>query len=349
MSVLCLHFSACCCLCTIHVAQDLPIRSAAESDASFIPLSIMVKMWEKIDQGVAPPGFAPGSAVSASKLQASLNNLEPPLMQAVQQAPLFQGPPQPSPRSSSMDMFAQQPLADASLSGLPQTGLRPLLPTFNPLQNQAIDQSSGIFGPTLSPGPWGASPGGPGANPVVSLQAWLPPPSAPPPSQSPRIPAGVSLAQPLGNEALRQQQPSMWGNPAPLLNTWSNPMQPGQAPNKLQAVQHPPAWGLAPSLRPVQEPQPVVLQQQEVALRQTPNQQQSTGLSNMAAPLQQLFDAVQRASVQQDPTPQPQEVSASPAFDLKVRAEVIEPVVPADRQEPKIAPWAAVATKGDHP
>ena len=199
---------------------------------------------------------------------------------------------------------------------------------------------------------------------TTTLKAWLPPPSAPPPSQPPQLPAGVPAVQPFGNDPL-QQKPSLWAAPAPLLNVWSNPLQPGPAappqPLGLQTVQ-PPAWGTAPSLRPLQEP-PVIPQQQHeeaagAASRQAQDQTQKTGLSNMAGPLQQLFVAAQRAGAQQDQThqlllpiapPAIEVLSASPVppHSRGAPADRPEASAQADRQEHKAAPWAAVATKGE--
>ena len=182
----------------------------------------MVKMWERIDSGSAPPGFAPVAA-SAANQQPAPPQLQP---QVMHQAQYMQAPLQPSP-------LAHRPFAMdgglPSLLGAPvHLSLPPLLPNYNPAASRPAEQpGGGLFGmpPALPSSPWGVGQASPEA-PGPSLKAWMPPPSGlPPPPPQP-------LAHPppplFGGDLMRHHAagqpppvPAMWGG-VPSLSAWGS-------------------------------------------------------------------------------------------------------------------------------
>ncbi|GAX81305.1 hypothetical protein CEUSTIGMA_g8736.t1 [Chlamydomonas eustigma] len=101
--------------------NDLPIRSATEPDAPFVPLAAMVKMWEKIDHGAAPPGFVPQGHYSKPVVQTSS------VLQ--QQQPLYQ----PPLHSISLTNGAAGAAVGSQLNG---NNMSPLLSVQPPIQPQ---------------------------------------------------------------------------------------------------------------------------------------------------------------------------------------------------------------------
>lgn len=314
--------------------SELPVKAAMDPETQFLSLETMVKMWERVDHGSVPPGFAPPTQVKTQshhqphQMISSLPNPYDNLLgnQVV--------PDSISPRGQGQG-FAPPPSVTGLWSSL-QNPHQPQAPFQAPLTHSSINPS---------------------------LNTWLP--SAPPAQ-------GLShqLQVPPIHHPMTEQ--SLFGRPQPS-NPWMNTPQSQDPPSVLTNAWAPSAGQpvfasfapLAPSPpqlsawgQPLSGLQLLPKTQQEDSkessrvMDQLPNG--PTVNASMPAPLQQLFAAAQRAGQQQQEQKaieqqrlqqQHESVSLPMGQDQFLHPSALDmPLKPA---EPKFAPWAAAANKGE--
>lgn len=353
--------------------NELPVKAASDPDSHFLPLSTMVKMWERVDLGSAPPGFAPPLPAKSQP----------------------QTHPQPGLQlqtgfdsSSSITLGLMSP-GQAQQSQRASTLLNPF---DNVLANipDSLDPHGQSFAPPPSvTGLW-SSPLNPPQAPSSfqaqghTLNAWLPSvPNAQGLSHQLHGPSAVQ-SQGMDQALFGQPPPSNTHNPwvthppsqDPVIsNSWTPSI--GQ-PGFTSFGQAPPtpalsAWGQPSGVHLMPNTQHE--QQKEASHKPEPFAPGPTVNASMPAPLQQLFAAAQRAGQQQQEhqkaleqqqhqqrlQQEHQQQQHKHQVQQQQRQECLifsseqdrllhssstddAPLKPA---EPKFAPWAAASAKGE--